>query len=381
MAEEQKEENPKALSECINLNDFEKLAQKKLATNAFSYFISFANHGETYRRNFEIFSQVLLNSRILKGVSEIDMKTTILGNHVDMPICLAPTAMQRIAHPEGECAVARAATKRNIIQTVSTLSTSSFEEIDEASPKGLRWFQYYIRKDRETSFKMVRLAEKFGYKAIVLTVDTPVLGKREASMRYHFHLPPPFQLKIYGATMTEIQLKKESNDSLLDLFHNDVDAGLCWEDVKELQRITRLPIVLKGVQTPEDALIARDMGVRAIWVSNHGGRQLDTVESTLEMLVKISRALEGSGIEIYLDGGIRRGTDVLKALALGARCIFIGRPVLWGLASGGELGVLKMLDMLKDEFKMAMQLSGVRSLAEINRNCIANPAVWPKARI
>ncbi|KAL6991488.1 Cytoplasmic glyoxalase II [Sarracenia purpurea var. burkii] len=276
----------------------------------------------------------------------------------------------------GECATARAASAAGTIMILSSWTTSSVEEVASTGP-GVRFFQLYVNKDRNVVAQLVRRAERAGFKAIALTVDTPRLGRREADIKNRFALPPHLTLKNYeGLDLGKID--KTDDSGLASYVANQTDRSLSWKDVKWLQTITHLPILVKGVLTAEDARLAVQAGAAGIIVSNHGARQLDYVPATISALEEVVKAVQGQ-VPVFLDGGIRRGTDVFKALALGASGVFIGRPVVFALAADGEAGVTKVLQMLRDEFELTMALSGCRSLKEITRDHIV--ASWDAPRV
>ncbi|XP_074566542.1 glycolate oxidase 3 isoform X2 [Curcuma longa] len=357
--------------EITNVSEYEEIAKQKLPKMIYDYFASGAEDQWTLRENRNAFSRILFRPRILVDVSKIDLTTTVLGFNISMPIMIAPTAMQKMAHPQGELATARAASAARTIMTLSSWSTSSVEEVNSTGP-GIRFFQLYVYKDRNVVLQLVRRAERSGFKAIVLTVDTPRLGRREADIKNRFTLPPSLTLKNFE----DLDLGKmdKTNDSgLASYVAGQVDRSLSWKDVKWLQAITSLPIVVKGVMTAEDTKLAVQAGVAGIVVSNHGARQLDYVPATINSLEEVVKAAQGK-VPVFLDGGIRRGTDVFKALALGASGVFIGRPVIFALAADGEAGVRKVLEMLRDELELTMALSGCTSLKQITRNHIITDA-------
>ncbi|KAM0855880.1 hypothetical protein ACQ4PT_049498 [Festuca glaucescens] len=375
-----------------NVSEYEKLAKEKLPKMVYDYYASGAEDQWTLRENREAFSRILFRPRVLIDVSSINMATNVLGFDVSMPIMIAPSAMQKMAHPEGlfsrfynhhffaifhsnvlmekfisysgELATARAAASAGTIMTLSSWSTSSVEEVNSVGP-GIRFFQLYVYKDRNIVRQLVKRAEMAGFKAIALTVDTPRLGRREADIKNRFTLPPHLVLKNFEAL--DLGTMNKTNDSgLASYVAGQVDRSLCWEDVKWLQTITSLPILVKGVMTAEDTRLAIENGAAGIIVSNHGARQLDYVPATISCLEEVVSEAKGR-LPVFLDGGVRRGTDVFKALALGAAGVFIGRPVLFSLAVDGEAGVRKMLQMLRDELELAMALSGCASLRDITR--------------
>ncbi|XP_047948539.1 glycolate oxidase [Salvia hispanica] len=353
-----------------NVTEFEAIAREKLPKMVYDYYASGAEDQWTLQENRNAFSRILFRPRILIDVSKIDTSTNVLGYNISMPIMVAPTAMQKMAHPEGELAIARAASAAGTIMTLSSWATSSVEEVSSAA-SGIQFFQLYVFKDRNVVQQLVRRAEKAGFKAIALTVDTPRLGRREADIKNRFTLPPHLTLKNFEGL--DLGTLDKSNDSGLATYvAGQVDRSLNWKDVKWLQTITKLPILVKGVLTAEDARLSVQAGVSGIIVSNHGARQLDYVPATIMALEEVVRAAEGR-IPVFVDGGIRRGTDVFKALALGASGVFIGRPIVFSLAAGGEAGVKKAIDMLRDEFELTMALSGCRSIKEITRAHVVAP--------
>nr|VDC93619.1 unnamed protein product [Brassica oleracea] len=372
--------------EITNVIEYEAIAKEKLPKMVYDYYASGAEDQWTLKENRNAFARILFRPRILIDVSKIDMTTTVLGFKISMPIMVAPTAMQKMAHPEGEYATARAASAAGTIMTLSSWATSSVEEVASTGP-GIRFFQLYVYKNRKVVEQLVRRAEKAGFKAIALTVDTPRLGRRESDIKNRFTLPPNLTLKNFEGLdlgkMDEVRIHQIiscniANDSgLASYVAGQIDRTLSWKDVQWLQTITSMPILVKGVLTGEDARIAIQAGAAGIIVSNHGARQLDYVPATISALEEVVKATQGR-VPVFLDGGVRRGTDVFKALALGASGIFIGRPVVFSLAAEGEAGVRKVLQMLRDEFELTMALSGCRSLSEITRNHIVTEWETPR---
>src|SRR5947199_253653 len=306
------------------------MARAKVPRAIFDYIAGGAEDEVTLRRNREAFGRWALRPRVLRDVRKRDTKTVLLGERVSMPVCVAPTSFHALVHPEGEVATARGSAAAETILIASTVSTKPLEEI-AAAADAPRWFQLYVYKDRAVTEELVNRAVKAGYKALCLTADTPVLGRRERDERNAFTLPPGFgiaNLKPAGLDgMPEVEQGSAFAQYVTDL----LDSSLTWDDVDWLKSISPLPLVVKGIMTAEDAVLAVDHGIAGIVVSNHGGRQLDSTLGSLDALPEVFAAVRGR-IEVYLDGGIRRGTDVLKALALGAKAVFVGRPVLWGLA-------------------------------------------------
>jgi (S)-2-hydroxy-acid oxidase len=368
------------VEDAINLDEVERLAYSKLDMNALSYYISGASDEFTLKRNKEIFKKIFLYHKILRDVSETSIKTNILGREISMPILVAPTAMQKLASIEGEIATAKSTYELGTGIVLSSLSTCSMEDVAKANGDGLRWFQLYVMKDRAQTFQIIKLAEKNNYSGIVITVDAPILGSRERDFMVKFKVPPhikyenlEYTLKNQSEANPEIKNILQhtgSNSEIFEFFGRNIDASLTWDIVIWLRQNTKLNIILKGIHRVDDALKAETIGVDAIIVSNHGARQLDTVPSTIEMLRPICKALKGKKMEVYVDGGFRRGGDVFKALALGARAVFIARPILWGLAADGQKGVKKVLELLKNEFILTMKLCGCINVNEISEDFI-----------
>jgi 4-hydroxymandelate oxidase len=306
----------------------------------------------------------MLRPRVLTGAAEQDLRTTVLGQEVPFPILLGPTAFQRMADPEGELATARAARSLGALMVLSTISSTRLEDVADIGPH--RWFQLYVLKDHDITTNLVKRAHAMGYQAIVLTVDTPLLGRRLRDERNRFDLPDGISL----ANLEGIPLPETEGSSLAAYFGADHDSSLSWDDLPWLRSLSPLPLVLKGVVTAEDAALAVERGVDGIIVSNHGGRQLDGAPATLDALPEVVEAV-GGRIDVLMDGGVRGGSDVLKALALGAKAVLLGRSYLWALAAGGEDGVRRMLESMRDDLKLAMALSGVGSILEIGPSLVA----------
>jgi isopentenyl diphosphate isomerase/L-lactate dehydrogenase-like FMN-dependent dehydrogenase len=358
-----KQESASETIKAINLRELEALARESLPKMVYDYYARGANDEVTLRENQTAYEQIRLLPRILVDVSRRDLRTTVLSEPVSMPILIAPTAFQGLAHPEGELATIKAAGAAQTLMTLSTLSNFSIEEA-MAVATGPVWFQLYVLKDRGITSSLVQRAEAAGCQAIVLTVDVPLLGKREQDLRNQFALPDHLTAKnLWPAGLPELR-KIAPDDGAAPHIASLFDPALTWKDIEWLAGLTKLPVVVKGILRSDDALRAVKHGVSAIVVSNHGARQLDTTPATISVLPAIVGAVAGA-VEIYVDGGIRRGSDVLKAIASGARAVFIGRPVLWGLASYGEAGVKHVLEMMRQEFDLAMALSGCPTLNSI----------------
>jgi len=349
----------------LNVLDYEELARKKLSQPFFDYIAGGADDEVTLRRNREAFERIELKPRALVDVSVIDLSTNVLGQRVEMPVLLAPVAVQRLAHPEGELATARAAATNGTIMTLSTMASASIEEVAAAS-EGPKWFQLYVHRDRNVSKRMVQRAEAAGYKAVCLTVDVPRLGRRERDFRNRPEYPPGVAHRNYIGEVELPPLEVGAGESELSASADVlIDPSLTWDAIDWLRSFTSLPIILKGIMTADDARLALDHAASAIVVSNHGGRQLDGAPATIAVLPEVVAAIEGR-CEVLLDSGIRRGTDVLKALALGANAVLVGRAYIWGLAVSGEAGVTQVLSMLRNELELAMALCGCRSVAEVS---------------
>jgi len=349
----------------LNVWDYERLAEERLGPGAWSYFAGGADDERTLRWNVEAYGRWQLRPRILCDVARVSTETTVLGTEVALPVLVAPVAFQRVAHPDGEAATARAAASAGTVMCLSTIATATPADVAAAAPGAPRWFQLYVFKDWGLTSALVQQAADAGYSALVLTADTPYLGRREGPLRTGFAIPDDVRIPAVD-TARGGGLQPFSLHEHFDLF----SPAVSWRDVERLTDLSGLPVVVKGVLTAEDARLACEHGAAAIAVSNHGGRQLDGVPGTLDALPEVVEAVEGR-VEVYLDGGIRRGTDVAKALALGARATLAGRAVLWGLAVGGEEGARHVLELLRDEIRLALSLLGCTSPAEIRREHVA----------
>jgi 4-hydroxymandelate oxidase len=355
--------------EPINVAEYEPLARAAMEPAAWDYFRSGAEDEVTLRANRAAFERIRLRPRMLVDVSATDTRTTVLGIPVRMPILVGPTAYQGLAHVEGECATARGVGEAGTLMTASTMANRTLEEIAEAAT-GPLWFQLYVYRDRTVSERLVRRAEAAGYRGLVLTVDAPRLGRREADIRNGFGLPPHLRIANFAGTAMADEPALSPGVSGLAVYAHDLfDTSLTWEALDWLRSVTSLPVVVKGLLTGEDAALAVEHGAAAIIVSNHGGRQLDGAVAGIEALPEVVEAVRGR-CEVYVDGGVRRGTDALKALALGARAVLVGRPVLWGLAVSGSAGARHVLEMLHAELELAMALAGRPTLASIDRSLV-----------
>ena len=354
----------------VNLVDVEARAFEQLSRETSDYFAGGAEDEVTLRANREEFDSLLLRPRYLVDVSERDLRTTVMGIPVDLPVLLAPTGFQALAHPDGELATARAAHRAGTIMTLSTFSTFSLEDVQRATP-GPKWFQLYVHKDRGLTRSLVTRAHVAGYQALVLTVDVPVLGRRERDIRNGFVLPPSLRVANFDMASAE-SLYDVDPDSGLAQFHRGLrEPAFTWKDVDWLASLSPLPILLKGVLRGDDAAIALDHGIKGIIVSNHGGRQLDSAIPAIKALPDVAEHVAGR-CEVLMDGGIRRGTDIVKALARGARAVLIGRPMVWGLAWDGAAGVETVMRILRDEFDTALALCGATSVKDLPPGLIAS---------
>ena len=357
--------------EPVNLFELETLAREKLARESYDYYASGAQDEVTLRENRAAYDRLTLAYRVLVDVSRRDMATTVLGQPVAMPIARRSDRVPSPRHTRGRAGDRTGRRRGGDGDDPLDALHHRVEEV-VAAASGPVWFQLYVYRDRKATEGLVRRAEAAGCRALVLTVDAPLLGRRERDVRNRFRLPPGLAVanmlpEGYG------ELPPATADSgLAAYFASLLNPALTWQDLAWLRSITELPVVVKGIVRPDDALRAADAGAAGIVVSNHGGRQLDTSPATIDVLPEIADALaaRGHSIEVLVDGGVRRGTDVLKALALGARAVLVGRPVLWGLAADGEAGAAWVLRHLRDELDLAMALAGAPTLADITRDLV-----------
>jgi 4-hydroxymandelate oxidase len=339
----------------INLHDYETAAQACIERTAWDYYQGGSDDEVTVRANRAAFERIRLRPRMLVDVSSIDLSTTVLGTAISMPVLAAPTAYHRLAHDEGECETARGVGAAATLMVLSTFSTRSLEDV-AACASGPLWLQLYTYGSLQRAEVLIKRAEDAGYRAVAVTVDTPRLARREKDIRNQFRLPP-------GMHIAHLTAQEQNQHYIPE------PLPLTWQDIDYLRSITSLPILLKGILTAEDALLAVERGIEGIIVSNHGGRQLDGALAGIEALPEVAGAVAGR-CEVYMDGGIRRGTDILKALALGVRAVLVGRPILWGLAVNGAPGVHHVLEILRRELELAMALSGRPTLASIDRSLV-----------
>jgi isopentenyl diphosphate isomerase/L-lactate dehydrogenase-like FMN-dependent dehydrogenase len=341
----------------LNVWDYEQLAAERLEPGAHGYYAGGAGDEQTLRDNVEAYARWQLRPRVLVDVAGCTTATTVLGQEVSMPLLVAPVAFQRVAHPDGEVGMARAARAAGTVMCLSTLSTAVPAEVAETG--AARWFQLYVFRDEGLTRELLAQARSAGFTALVLTVDTPVLGRRERDHRTGFTIPPEITVAALGqGGMTPAEAFGLMSESV------------SWRDVEQLATEAGIPVLVKGVLTAEDAVLACEHGAAGIVVSNHGGRQLDGVAATIDALPEVVEAV-GGRVEVLVDGGIRRGADVVKALALGARAALAGRAPLWGLAVGGEAGACHVLELLRDEILLALKLVGCTSPGDVTRDRVS----------
>jgi L-lactate dehydrogenase (cytochrome) len=379
---------PRGVEAAHSISDLRRLAEKRLPKGPFGYMDGAAEDEVALRRNHDGFSDYRLVGHTLKDVSEIDLTHTILGTPSSLPILMSPTGFGRLFHHEGERAAARAAEAAGLIYTLSTLATVSPENVAEVA-NGPRWFQLYVWKDRSITTDIIERVKASGFDTLVLTVDTPVAGRRERDYRNGFTIPPTVGLKTlldgarkpswwYGFMTTEpldfaVVSKYTPGGTgpggVMGYINSQFDQTLSWDDAAAIKEEWGGRFVIKGVQCVEDAKKCVEIGADAVMLSNHGGRQLDHAVSPIDLLPEVVDAVGGQ-ITTIVDGGIRRGTDILKALALGADACSIGRAYLYGLGAGGEKGVARAIELLAYELKVAMTLAGCRSIKEIDGSVI-----------
>jgi 4-hydroxymandelate oxidase len=335
--------------ELISLADYERAARASMSAGAWAYYAGGAGDELTLRDNVAAWQRIAIRPRVLVGVGERDLSATVLGRERPHPLMIAPMAFQRLVHPDGEFATARAAQTTGAVMCLPTLGAPTPAALAREVPGCPRWFQLYVFTDRGVSRELVAEAAEHGYEALVVTVDLPEVGVRERELR------TPVEAHE-GLTPAE--------------FAGKIDPDLNWSDIERFASQSPLPVVVKGILRAEDARLAAEHGARAVVVSNHGARQLDTVSSGADALPEVVDAV-GDQLDVLVDGGIRRGTDVLKALALGARAVLVGRPVAWGLAVGGAEGARTVLELLRSELDIALALAGAPRAAQLDRSYLA----------
>ncbi|THH33092.1 hypothetical protein EUX98_g1115 [Antrodiella citrinella] len=362
------------LSEVLNLHDFEAIARSVMTEKAWAYYSSAADDEITLRENHAAYHRIWFRPRILRDVTQLDWSTTILGQKSSMPIYITATALGKLGHPDGELNLTKAAANHGVIQMIPTLASCSFDElVDAAQPGQSQFLQLYVNKDRNIIKRIVQHAEKRGIKGLFITVDAPQLGRREKDMRMKFEEADPDQV-----SKNDKSKEVDRSQGAARAISSFIDPSLCWDDLPWFKSITKMPLILKGVQCWEDALEAYDQGLAGVVLSNHGGRQLDFAPSGVEVLVEVVEKLgakrgltfPNEKFQLFVDGGVRRATDVLKAIALGATAVGIGRPFLYAYSSYGVDGANHALEILRDEFEMAMRLLGARNIKEVVRDMV-----------
>uniref|UniRef100_A0A060T411 Oxidase FUB9 n=1 Tax=Blastobotrys adeninivorans TaxID=409370 RepID=A0A060T411_BLAAD len=383
------------LGKILNLADLEKAAMPMAEKQARDYWQTGANETQTVRENVEAFDRYRIRARAMRNVARVDVspRKELFGKKYDVPVGIAPSAYHQMATSDGECATARAAKSHNWPMGLSSYSNKPFDEVKAAGGDSVVFFQLYVFKNRKTTEKLVKAVEKAGYKALLLTVDTPYVGQRELDIINNFKLPyylshgnfdkiaagevkpgvdPDNKAQVGGPDDN-----KTSTDNYATVSENVIDPSICWEEtIPWLRSLTNMEIWVKGIATSEDAELAVQAGVDGIWVSNHGGRQLDSTLATVDSLPEVVDAVRGR-VPVHVDGGIRRGNDIFKMLALGADFVWIGRPVIYGLQYDGQQGLELTQDILVNDFRRTMALAGCRNTSEIKRSCLARvgPAV------
>jgi 4-hydroxymandelate oxidase len=347
----------------VDLTELERRARERLPAGAYDYFAGAADDELTAAANLTAWQRLRLRPHVLRDVGMVSTATTVLGAPVSLPVLVAPVAYQRLAHPDGELAAQRGAADAGTLLTLSTQATVSLEEVAAVAPGAPRWFQLYVYRDRGIAADLVRRAAAAGYRAVVLTADLPVPGNRLRDLRNRFELPPGMGLANLAAPQEHIDVVQVGRY---------FDPTLTLEAIGWLRGLAELPVVVKGVLRGDDAVACVEAGASAIVVSNHGGRQLDTAVSSAEALPEVVEAVAGR-VEVYVDGGIRRGSDVVKALALGARAVLVGRPIVWGLACDGAAGVSAVLDGYRQELERCLALCGTPTLADLTPDLMAPP--------
>ena len=364
-----------------SINDLANIARKRTPKVVFDYVEGGAIDEIAYSRSRAAYSRIEINSRVLRDVSKIDTSEKILGKVVDIPICFAPTGYTRLMHHVGEPAVANVASNKNLIYALSTMGTTSPEELAAAVPNSRRWFQLYIMKNRSDSLAVIKQAKDNGFEALVLTVDTPVVGLRYRDNRNGLTVPPKIRintvfaiarkpvwwLNLFTTGKLEFAAFRGWDKPLSQLAGLIFDPATTMKDIAWLRTVWKGPIIVKGIQNVDDAKAVVKLGVQGIILSNHGGRQFDRGPVPLEILPEVVKAV-GNKVEIYIDGGIMSGLDALGAIALGAKAVFIGRAYLYGAMANGEAGVEQVIEIMRREFENGMALIGAANIAEVRKN-------------
>ncbi|XP_071496860.1 2-Hydroxyacid oxidase 1-like [Diadema antillarum] len=360
----------------FTLEDFRLRAKEVLSPEAWAFYDDASGRRVTYRDSSAAFDRYVIRPRILCDVSKRSLSTSVLGQPISMPICVGPTSNHRFAHPDAEVATAKGVADANTLFTLSSASNVSIAEVGRSSGRGLRWMQVYLVKNRQHNVHIVREAERAGFTALVVTIDLPLIGDRTFSKKHtggRYYDDPTLRPVNLAIDLPEVNAAIRSGDTNLRQYASaQWERPMTWDDIQWLKSITKLPVVLKGILTGEAAREAADAGVSGIIVSAHGGRHIDGIPAPIDVLSEVVSAVKGQGLEVYLDGGVRSGTDVLKALALGARAVFIGKPVLWGLACDGAAGVTTVLSIIRREFDVALGITGCTSPRDIPASLVTH---------
>ncbi|ODM94467.1 Hydroxyacid oxidase 1 [Orchesella cincta] len=358
------------MDKLVCVQDFENEALAKLDRNAGNYYKSGSDDEITLARNLSSYNRWLIRPRMLIDVSKRNLKKTVLGKPVSFPIGFSPCGFQCLAHPEGEVSSAQAACGLGSIFVLSTYATRSIEEIGKACPNGRKWFQLFPNTQEHVSIDMVKRAERAGFEAVVVTLDAQFFGNKRVTAREGLTFPPQLRL---GNLVDYVETSGTASDddvtNVSEHVCRTLANNLTWDLVSRLRKHTKLPIILKGILTTEDATIAVQHNVDGIWISNHGGRQIDTAPQPIDVLPEISAVVQGK-CEIYIDSGVRRGSDAFKAMALGATMAFVGRPQIWGIAVAGADGATRVLEILREELDLTLALSGVADVNNITKDAV-----------
>lgn len=364
------------LEQVFNLLDFELVAKETMPKGGWAYYSSAADDEITLRENHLLFQRIFFKPKILVDVSKIDLSTSMLGTNTSLPFYVTATLLGKLGHPDGEKVLTRLCGTSDIIQMIPTLASYSFDEIVDLSiDSQTQWMQLYVNSDREVTRKIVQHAEKRGVKGLFITVDAPALGRREKDMRSKFESSESNVQKLNSNELKKV----DRNQGALRAISSFIDTSLNWKDIPWFQSITKMPIILKGVQRWEDLVKALELKVSGIVLSNHGGRQLEFARSLIEVLVEVMPKLRerhlDQGFEVYVDGGVRRGTDIMKLLCLGAKGVGIGRPFLYAMSTYGQEGVEKLFDILRDELEMNMRLIGATKISDLDESFVDSKGI------
>ncbi len=358
----------------LSVDDLEREARHAIGEMAYAYYSGGADDERLLQGNVDAWSHWQLHPHVLAGIADVSTATTLLGSAVSSPIAIAPTAIQGLAHPEGEVATARGAADVGALLILSSLATCSLEDVAAAAPDAPRWMQIYVLRERARTEELVRRAAAHGYRALVLTVDAPVSGLRLREWRLGVHLPDDLALPNLAGDSTH----SAREGGFMAVVTNEFEPALTFDDIGWLAGLSDLPVVVKGVQRADDAVRCVDAGAAAVVVSNHGARQLADAPATADILAEVVDAIDGQA-EVYVDGGVRRAPDVVKALALGAKATLVGRPSLWALATGGSDGVTSLLRWYEAELRRTMHLCGAGTVDAVDRTLVRRSPGWERS--